>query len=207
MPYEFLPGVPEVHVISALKRARPSGFSGQRFIDPGGKLALVANTFGWFLKRPAQFPRLPGLDVDWPVREVSLLPDVGENVHCDALVHTDRHLIGVDVFRIAAEGGSMTDHAMCERLHGLAKALSDTAAARSRKAVLYHLCAAPTRLAGQQSADADQVVGHLTAAAVFAPAVEAAGARFVVGSYRDWLQTFARGTAVHAASIIHRFAP
>lgn len=207
MPYEFLPGVPEVHVISALKRARPPGFSGRRFIDPCGNLALVANTFGWFLKRPAQFPCLPGLDVDWPVREVSLLPDVGENVHCDALVHTDQHLIGVDVFRIAAKGDSVTDHAMHERLNGLAKALSDAAAAQSRKAVLYHLSAAPPCLAGQQSAAADQVVRHLTAVAAFAPAVEAAGARFAVGSYRDWLQTFARGTAVHAASIIHRFAP
>lgn len=102
-PIDFLPGVPADRVLAALAAAGGKEIESGKFSSPESSAALACNTFGWFIERPAQLPPLLGLDdVDWPATDVAVERCLrfpwrgGRHPWLDAVIETQRHLIGVE---------------------------------------------------------------------------------------------------------------
>jgi hypothetical protein len=99
----FLPGLP-VDLIEAVYRGAPGNeIESGKFASPESSAALVANTFGAFLGRPADLPPLPNLECEgWPASSVDLeaivrFPWSGGRHPClDVLVATSDALIGIE---------------------------------------------------------------------------------------------------------------
>lgn len=64
MSEQFLPGIPVQLVRAAYAAAPGNEIDSGKFASPESSAALVANTFGFFLDRPADLPSL-GLEQDW----------------------------------------------------------------------------------------------------------------------------------------------
>lgn len=99
----LLPGLP-VEAIRACYAAAPGNeIDSGKFVSPESSAALAANTFGWFLERPAELPPLPGTEaLGWPAAKVTLealvrFPWSGGRHPClDVLVETGPGLIGIE---------------------------------------------------------------------------------------------------------------
>lgn len=99
---EFLPGIPVDHVLERMAKAGGNEVSSGKFTSPESSSALAINTFGWFIERPASLPALPGMHQG----SITLIVDVeycarfpwsgGRHPWLDAVVETDRQLIGVE---------------------------------------------------------------------------------------------------------------
>lgn len=99
---DFLPGVAVQHVLDRLAKAGGNEVGSGKFGSPESSSALAVNTFGWFIERPALLPALPGMIAgDSPVRvDVEYCARFpwsgGRHPWLDAVVETDRRLIGVE---------------------------------------------------------------------------------------------------------------
>lgn len=99
----FLPGVPEHLVLAALGQAGGNEIASGKFASPESSAALAANSFGWFLERPADLPPFPCLpEIDWPATAVQVERQLrfpwsgGRHPWLDAAVETETHLIGIE---------------------------------------------------------------------------------------------------------------
>lgn len=99
----FLPGLPIDLILAAYLNAPGNEIESGKFASPESSAALVANTFGLFLDKPATLPALPGTeDCGWPASSLSLeaivrFPWAGGRHPClDALIVTSTCLIGVE---------------------------------------------------------------------------------------------------------------
>ncbi len=100
----WLPTIPIEQVRAAYAKAPGNEVESGKLDSPESSAALVANTFGFFLLRPADLPRLPGLplDVAWPPTRIGLEECArfpwsgGRHPWLDVLVETASHLIGVE---------------------------------------------------------------------------------------------------------------
>jgi hypothetical protein len=91
----FLLGVPAEAVVAALGR-----LPGSDLDSPDSSLALVANTFGWFLDRPRQLLPLPGVPMGLPETvelgvEMQLPMRGTRHPRLDAVVITPTTLVGI----------------------------------------------------------------------------------------------------------------
>lgn len=97
---EFLPGLPVERLLASLGKAPGNELKSGKIDSPESSTALVVNGFGWFLERIAMMPALPGglgqprslgleveLRLPWPG---------GKHPWLDAVIETDRFLIGVE---------------------------------------------------------------------------------------------------------------
>ena len=99
----FLPGVPGEEIERIFDNAPGNEIESGKFDSPESSAALVANTFGFFLKRPRGLPPLPGCDqAAWPAHSLSLETTVrfpwhgGLHPVLDCLVVTPSALIGIE---------------------------------------------------------------------------------------------------------------
>lgn len=98
----FLPGVPEDHIRARMCLAGGNEIDSGKFAHPESSAALAANTFGWFIERPALLPPLPGIEGAWPAVRVEVeycarFPwSGGRHPWLDAIVVTETHLAGVE---------------------------------------------------------------------------------------------------------------
>ncbi|MCY4385517.1 MAG: hypothetical protein OXC18_00295 [Desulfurellaceae bacterium] len=103
MTNRFLPGVPGREIEEVFNVAPGNEIKNGKFDNPASSAALVANTFGFFLKRARELPPLPdcGREV-WPARSLSLEATVrfpwsgGRHPVLDCLVTTPSALIGIE---------------------------------------------------------------------------------------------------------------
>jgi hypothetical protein len=97
---DFLPDVPVDALLAALLAAPGNEVKTGKFDSPESSSALAINAFGWFLNRPDLFPMLPG--GMGQVREVRVEAEMrfpwdgGKHPFMDAVLVTDRYLIGVE---------------------------------------------------------------------------------------------------------------
>jgi Restriction Endonuclease associating with ARP len=109
----FLAGIPEQYVRERLAKAGGKEIESGKFANPDSSAALAVNAFGWFIDRPADLPQLPNLeDLDWPASRVDVEEEMrfpwrgGRHPWLDAIVETERHLIGVESKRFEPFRGS-----------------------------------------------------------------------------------------------------
>jgi hypothetical protein len=99
---QFLPGVPVTHILDRLSKAGGNEVESGKLASPESSAALAVNTFGWFIDRPGLLPPFPLLTATFPARMVDVeycarFPwSGGRHPWLDAVVETDRHLIGVE---------------------------------------------------------------------------------------------------------------
>lgn len=103
MASRFLPNVPGRKIESIFNSAAGNEISSGKFDNEESSAALAANTFGYFLNRPASLPVLPGCESEsWPARSVSLETTIrfpwsgGRHPVLDCVVTTPSALIGVE---------------------------------------------------------------------------------------------------------------
>ena len=103
MTDRFLPGVPAAQVEAIFNATPGNEIASGKYDSPESSAALAANTFGFFLNRPADLPPLPGCEhVTWPAHSVTLetmlrLPLRGRyHPVLDVLVTTPTALIGIE---------------------------------------------------------------------------------------------------------------
>lgn len=116
----FLPGLP-VDLIRACYAAAPGNeIATGKFDNRRSSAALAANTFGKYLGRPADVPRLPGdAAIDWPPLQLQLeatlrFPWPGGRHPClDVMITTANRVIGIESKRFepfrATRGPRMSD--------------------------------------------------------------------------------------------------
>ena len=99
----LLPGVAPELIRVSYSNAPGNEIESGKFSSPESSAALVANTFGFFLDRPAELPPLPGTEtVAWPARTLTLEATVrfpwhgGRHPCLDVLIVTDDALLGVE---------------------------------------------------------------------------------------------------------------
>ena len=102
----FLPGVPEDLVRTALAKAAGNEIGSGKLDSPESSAALVVNSFGWSLERPAELPPFPPLaKLDWPAARIEVERKMrfpwcgGRHPRFDAAVETATNLIGVEFKR------------------------------------------------------------------------------------------------------------
>ena len=112
----LLPHLPAEEILAAYAKAPGNELAAGKMSSPESSAALVANTFGFFLRRPHDLPPLPNLsDAGWPAENVALEECArfpwrgGYHPWLDAMVETSTHLIGIESkryepFRSHADG-------------------------------------------------------------------------------------------------------
>ena len=102
MTDRFLPGVPGPEVEAIFNAAAGNEIATGKFDSPESSAALAANTFGFFLRRAADLPPLPGCGETWPARSLMLEAVVrfpwrgGRYPVLDCLVTTPSAFIGIE---------------------------------------------------------------------------------------------------------------
>ena len=103
MSSTFLPGLPANLIRAAYAAAPGNELDSGKFSNPKSSAALVANTFGLFLDRPADMPSFGvGLEWGWPPNAVRLEAMVrfpwngGRHPCLDVLVTTVSVLLGIE---------------------------------------------------------------------------------------------------------------
>ncbi len=99
----FLPGVPGPEIEAVFHAAPGNEIAAGKFDSPESSAALAANAFGFFMRRAADLPPLPGCNDDaWPARSLTLETEVrfpwrgGRHPVLDCLVTTPSALIGIE---------------------------------------------------------------------------------------------------------------
>lgn len=98
----LLPHLPKDEILVRYRAAKGNEIASGKLASERSSAALAANTFGFFINRPADMPSLPGWTGDW--HPSSVLPEVelrfpwrgGLHPWLDAVIETDTHLIGVE---------------------------------------------------------------------------------------------------------------
>ena len=103
MSGRFLPGVPGAEIESILNAAPGNEIATGKFDSPESSAALAVNAFGFFLRRAAALPVLPGCEGEaWPARSLFLEAGLrfpwrgGRHPVLDCLVETPSALIGIE---------------------------------------------------------------------------------------------------------------
>ena len=103
MSGRFLPGVPGAELESILNIAPGNEIGTGKFDSPESSAALAVNAFGFFLRRAADLPALPGCEGEaWPARSLAIEARLrfpwsgGRHPVLDCLVETPRALIGIE---------------------------------------------------------------------------------------------------------------
>lgn len=98
-----LEGVPHEHLIERFNQAAGSEIENGKIFSDRSSSALCMNAFGWFIQRPEMLPLFPNLEnLDWPPISVEIECSLkfpwrgGKSPWLDAVVETNRHLIGVE---------------------------------------------------------------------------------------------------------------
>jgi hypothetical protein len=103
VPSPILPNLPEKELLAALAKAPGNEIASGKLNSPESSAALAVNTFGLFLGRAKDLPRVPGLPrIEWSPTKVS--PEQclrfpwrgGRHPWLDAVIWTPSHLIGVE---------------------------------------------------------------------------------------------------------------
>ena len=99
----FLPGVPGAEIEAIFDAAAGRELAAGKFDSPESSAALAANAFGFFLRRAADLPPLPGCVGElWPARSLMLEAEVrfpwsgGRHPVLDCLVTTPSEFIGIE---------------------------------------------------------------------------------------------------------------
>ena len=99
----FLPGVPGPEIETVFAAAPGNEIESGKFDSPESSACLAANGFGFFLRRAADLPPLPGCgDERWPARSLMLEAEVrfpwsgGRHPVLDCLVTTPSAFIGIE---------------------------------------------------------------------------------------------------------------
>ena len=99
----FLPGVPGAEIEAVFAGAAGNEIATGKFDNPESSACLAANAFGFFLRRAADLPPLPGcLGESWPARSLGLEAVVrfpwrgGRHPVLDCLVTTPSAFIGIE---------------------------------------------------------------------------------------------------------------
>ena len=99
----FLPGIPRKQIEEIYNAAPGKEIVSGKFDSPESSAALAANTFGFFLNRPGEFPPLSGCeDMGWPASSLGLEKTVplpwrgGTHPVLDVLIATPSALIGIE---------------------------------------------------------------------------------------------------------------
>ena len=98
---DFLPDLPVDKILACFARSPGSELKSGKFDSPESSAALVANTFGWFLERPALLPAFVGLGGN-PAFSVTLEAEMrfpwagGRHPWLDVGIESDSLLIGVE---------------------------------------------------------------------------------------------------------------
>lgn len=103
LPEGLLPGLPVDRIRACYAAAPGNELASGKFQSPESSAALAANTFGFFLDRPAELPPLPlRLDLGWPPLSVDLEVENrfpwrgGRHPWLDAMVETSGWLVGIE---------------------------------------------------------------------------------------------------------------
>ena len=103
MSERFLPGVPRAEIESILDAAPGNEIGTGKFDSPESSAALAVNAFGFFLRRAADLPPLPGCEREvWPARSLFIEAGLrfpwsgGRHPVLDCLVETPSALIGIE---------------------------------------------------------------------------------------------------------------
>ena len=103
MTGRFLPGVPGPEIEAIFNAAAGNEIATGKFDSPESSAALAANAFGFFLRRAADLPPLPGCGGEvWPARSLMLEAEVrfpwsgGRHPVLDCLVTTPSAFIGIE---------------------------------------------------------------------------------------------------------------
>ena len=103
MTDRFLPGVPGSEVEAIFGAAAGNEIATGKFDSPESSAALAANAFGFFLRRAADLPPMPGCDDQmWPARSLMLETEVrfpwtgGRHPVLDGMVTTPSAFIGIE---------------------------------------------------------------------------------------------------------------
>jgi hypothetical protein len=98
----LIPGLPTEQILARYERAPGNELESAKFASPESSAALVANTFGFFLQRPREFP----LPSDWRAgpeairilleEEVRFPWSGGTHPWLDVVLETQTHLIGIE---------------------------------------------------------------------------------------------------------------
>lgn len=98
----LLDHLPKAAILAAYEKSPGRELDGKAD-SPESSAALVANTFGYFIDRPAELPPMPGLtSVGWPASNVQLEANVrfpwagGTHPWLDVLIDTGTHTVGVE---------------------------------------------------------------------------------------------------------------
>ena len=97
----LLPGVP-AEVLDQYRRAAGNELESGKFMSPQSSASLAANTFGFFMNRPADLPVLPGWTATWAPRRVVPEEEIrfpwtgGHHPWLDAVVESQDFLIGIE---------------------------------------------------------------------------------------------------------------
>jgi restriction endonuclease-like protein len=101
--YDFLPGVPTLHILERLEKADGHEVSSGKLASPESSAALAVNTFGWFVERPERLPPFPMVgQINWRAEFVEVEYCArfpwrgGRYPWLDALVETSDAIIGVE---------------------------------------------------------------------------------------------------------------
>lgn len=99
----FLPRVPGRLIKKRYAKAPGNEIATGKFDSPESSAALVANAFGFFLKRPGDLPPLPGCkDAGWPESSLCIEKGVrfpwkgGRHPWLDVLITTPSTIIGIE---------------------------------------------------------------------------------------------------------------
>ena len=98
----FLPGVPGPEIEKIFNDAPGNEIATGKFDSLESSAALVANAFGFFLKRAKDLPPLPGCGEIWPACSLALEKTVrfpwrgGRHPVLDVLISTSSALIGIE---------------------------------------------------------------------------------------------------------------
>lgn len=99
----LLPHLPKAEILARYRAAKGNEIASGKLASERSSAALAANTFGFFIRRPADLPALPNWEGSWQPA-TSVLPEVelrfpwrgGLHPWLDAVIETDTHLIGVE---------------------------------------------------------------------------------------------------------------
>ncbi|MHC2584516.1 hypothetical protein ACVI1J_003301 [Bradyrhizobium diazoefficiens] len=98
----FLPGVPAAHILDRLVKAGGNEVASGKLLSSESSAALAVNAFGWFVERPNMLPAFPSFAVKLPAKWIEIeycarFPwNGGRHPWLDAVIETDRHLMGVE---------------------------------------------------------------------------------------------------------------
>lgn len=244
IPPVFLPGVPEEAIRAVYAAAAGNEIASGKFANPQSSAALAANGFGWFLERPGDLPMFPPLaDLPGPAISVEIERELrfpwsgGRHPWLDAVVRTEKHVIGVESKRFEPFRGckeaklsdaydrdvwgdgmgrwnAMRDHLRADPRRyrfldaaQLVKHAYGLATEQARTGLSPVLLYLYAEPRGENGPSAQDCLAHRREIEQFAALAGGDRVRFAACSWMGWLACFTGAAAEHARAIEEAFAP